>query len=127
MNKSPGHQQWPNHKIRESHLGQRVTVEINGSIVADSRDVIQVDEDGHPARFYFPRSDVQAEVLRRSAAITQCPFKGAAHYYDVQVGDDRFSDAVWTYEAPYDEHRELKDRLAFYDGKIPEIRIRLDA
>lgn len=127
MSKSPGHQQWPDHKVKESHLGQRVTVEINGNIVADSHDVIRVDEDAHPARFYFPRSDVKSDVLQRSTSTTRCPFKGIAHYYDLQLGDDRFRDAIWTYEAPYDEHVELKDRLAFYDDKIPDIRIRLDA
>lgn len=127
MSKSPGHQKWPEHQVRESHLDQRVTVEIDGRLVADSRDVIRVDEDDHPARYYFPRSDVKPDVLQRSASTTQCPFKGSAHYYDVRLGDDRFRDAIWTYEALYDEHAALKDRLAFYDDKIPQIRIRLDA
>jgi uncharacterized protein (DUF427 family) len=72
MSKSPGHRKWPEHKVEEKHLGQRMKVD--GELIADSSDVIRVD-------------------------------------------------AVWTYEDPYEEHRSLKDRLAFYDDKIREIHL----
>ena len=32
MKKSPGHQKWPNHKIKEEHIGKKVTVEVDGDI-----------------------------------------------------------------------------------------------
>lgn len=123
MSQSPGHQKWPTHEIREERVPQRVKVEVRGDVVADSSDVIRVDEDRHPARYYFPRADVRMDALVRSNTTTECPFKGVAHYFDLKIGEKTFADAVWTYEEPYDEHRQLKDRVAFYDERIPELRI----
>ena len=129
MSKSPGHQKWPEHKVIESPVGNRVTVEVNGQILADSSNVIRVDEDGSPARYYFPRNDVSMDKLQRTATTSQCPFKGTAHYFSLSTdsasGGSKLDDAVWTYEEPFDEHQALKERLAFYDDKYRNIHVRL--
>jgi uncharacterized protein (DUF427 family) len=121
--KSPGHQQHPEHKVLAKKLEQRITVEIGGDLIADSRHVLEVDEDGYPPRYYFPRSDVRMDKLARSETTSQCPFKGTAHYFGVRAGGRTLSDAVWTYEDPYEEHQDLKERVAFWDEKVPEIAI----
>ena len=129
MSKSPGHQKWPDHKVIERPVGERVTVELDGQILADSRDVIRVDEDGSPARYYFPRSDVRMDKLAPTATTSQCPFKGTAHYFSLAMdgggNGGRLEDAVWTYDQPFDEHRALKDRVAFYDDKYRNIHVRV--
>lgn len=123
MGRSPGHQQWPNHKVRETHLHQRVTVELNGQLIADSADVVRVDEDGSPPRYYFPRADVRMDRLERTATSTECPFKGTAHYFSLRSDGRILKDAVWSYEQPYEEHRALTARLAFYDDRYRDIHV----
>jgi len=63
MSKSPAHQKWPDHKVEEKRLAQRIRLETDGEVIAESSDVIRVDEDGYPARYYFPRSDVRMDKL----------------------------------------------------------------
>jgi uncharacterized protein (DUF427 family) len=103
-------------------------VELEGQVVADSSNVVRVDEDGSPARYYFPRGDVSMGKLQRTATTSQCPFKGTAHYFSLAMtaGKDggRLEDAVWSYEEPFDEHQALKDKLAFYDDKYRNIHVR---
>jgi uncharacterized protein (DUF427 family) len=124
---SPGHKKWPEHKVQEQHSPKRVKVEINGEVIADSRDVIEVMEDDHPRRFYFPRGDVKMNLLERSETTSECPFKGHANYYNVRSDGQRLQDAVWTYEEPFDEHRDLKERVAFWDDKVPGVSIQASA
>ncbi len=121
--KSPGHKEHPEHKVEEKHLREPIKVKVNDELLAEANDVIEVDEDGYPPRLYFRRSDVKMDKLVPSDTTTKCPFKGEAHYFSVNTGGRTLRDAVWTYEDPYEEHADLKDRVAFYTEKAPEISI----
>ena len=121
--KSPGHQQYPEHQVREQRVSQVVKVRFNGVTIAESEDVIQVDETRAPVRYYFPRSDVRMETLLPSDTTSECPFKGHATYFDLEAEGQRLKDAVWTYNEPYDEHADLAQRVAFYDDKHPDIKV----
>jgi len=125
--KSPGHQQRPDHKVAEQRVAEKVEAEMAGQVLADSQDVIQVAEDGNPARLYFPRSAVAMDKLEPSITTTRCPFKGTARYFNLKVDGRTLPDAAWSYEEPYEEHQSLKDRIAFYDDKYKDIHVRTSA
>jgi uncharacterized protein (DUF427 family) len=125
MTQAPGYRTHPDHRITEEPVSQRVTVAIRGELVASSSRAVRVQEDRHPARYYFPRDDVKMDRLERTATTSRCPFKGTASYFALSVDGQKLPDAVWSYEAPYEEHSELRGRLAFYDDKYPEIEVRV--
>ena len=125
MAKAPGYQKNPQHRISTLPAEQRVRVYAGERLVAESNDVLRVDEQGHPLRQYFPRAAVHTDLLERSDTTTTCPFMGRATYYTLDIGGKKLKDAVWSYEDPYEEHQILRQRLAFYTEKFPELEIRV--
>ena len=59
---------------------------------APTEDVI-----GLEGNAYFPPSSVAVGALRNSPTPYTCPWKGAAQYHDVLVGDTTLEDAAWSY------------------------------
>ena len=125
MSQSPGHASHPEHHVDESRVPQVVKVRLEGLTIAESEDVVRVDEDENPPRYYFPRSDVRMETLNPSDTRTDCPFKGQASYFDVNAEGNHLKDAVWSYESPYDEHADLAQRVAFDSEKFPVIHVQV--
>ena len=121
--KAPGHEKWPDHQVKESRVDGAAEVRVGPEVIADSRDVVRVEEDGSPPRLYFPRDSVAMQKLEPSNTTTYCPFKGTARYFTLNINGKRMQDAVWSYEEPFEEHQVLKDRVAFYEEKFPDIRV----
>ena len=105
------------HPITIDPTGKRVVVRVNGEIVADSNDALQLQESTYPAVQYIPIADVKQETLTRTDTSTYCPFKGEAGYYSVTTGGQTVDDAIWFYEQPYPAVAEIAGHVAFYPDK----------
>lgn len=127
MATAPGYRTHPEHQIEERRVTEPITVAIDDVVVAQSRDVVRVDEAGHPVRYYFPRRDVRMDLLERTDTSTRCPFKGVASYFTLNIAGRTLTDALWSYEDPYDEHAALRGRVAFYLEKFPELEVSMMA
>jgi uncharacterized protein (DUF427 family) len=105
------------HPITIDPTGKRVVVRINGDIVADTNQALQLQESTYPAVQYIPFSDVVQDVLTRTDTSTYCPFKGEAGYYSVTTGGGTVDDAIWFYEQPYPAVAGIAGHVAFYPDK----------
>jgi uncharacterized protein (DUF427 family) len=117
----------PDHPISIEHNPRRVVVSVAGRVIADTREALTLRETHYPAVHYIPRKDVDMTLLERTAHATYCPYKGDCGYFSVPSGGERAINAVWTYEAPYDAVRAIKDHLAFYPDRVDAIEERSES
>jgi uncharacterized protein (DUF427 family) len=107
------------HPITVEPTGRRVTVRVNGEVVAETDDALTLQESTYPAVQYIPSRDVVQSVLRASDTTTYCPFKGDAGYFHiVTAAGDTVEDAIWTYEQPYPAVAPIAGHVAFYADKV---------
>ena len=117
----PGHTRAPAHRIAFVPRHARVTVAAGGMPIAATTDVVALEEDGYPTRYYLARDGVDMTRVRKSGKTTYCPFKGLATYYVIHGPDGEVRDAVWSYEQPFREAELVRDRLAFDAGRVDEV------
>jgi uncharacterized protein (DUF427 family) len=101
-----------------------VLVRVAGTLLADTRDALILQEASYPAVHYVPRKDVDMNLLQRTDHATYCPYKGDCSYYSIPLGGERSVNAVWTYESPYPAVAQIKDYLAFYPNRVDAIEER---
>ena len=114
----------PDHPIAIERSPNRVVVRVAGRVVADTSEALTLREASYPAIQYVPRKDVNMMLLERTEHATYCPYKGDCAYFSIPLGGDRSTNAVWTYEAPYEAVSPIKDHLAFYPDRVDAIEER---
>jgi uncharacterized protein (DUF427 family) len=97
---------------------RHVRVEIDGVTVADSVRPHLLFETGLPTRYYLPKTDVRLDLLEQSDTVTYCPYKGAAEYWSLRVGDQVHQDILWGYRTPLPESQKVAGLVAFLDERV---------
>jgi len=112
------HARDPHTRVDVVESTRHVQIVVDGVTVADTTRPFLLFETNLPTRYYIPREDVRMELLTPSDSHTQCPYKGIASYYSVNVGDRTLHDLAWYYPDPIAEQPKIKDLLAFYNEKV---------
>ncbi|MEV4566737.1 DUF427 domain-containing protein [Nonomuraea sp. NPDC049419] len=93
---------------------RHVRIEVDGVTVADSHSPRLLFETGLPTRYYLPKTDVRLDLLEPTDTVTNCPYKGTAHYWSVNGKKD----LAWSYRTPLPESEKVAGLVAFYDEKL---------
>ncbi|MFF7153901.1 DUF427 domain-containing protein [Streptomyces sp. NPDC008139] len=112
--KTPG----PDHPITVEPNPERIVVRAAGKVIADTTHALTLREADYPPVQYIPLADVEAGALRPTESRTYCPYKGDASYYSLVTADGEITDAVWTYEKPYDAVGTIAGHVAFYPQHV---------
>ncbi len=83
----------------------------SGTVLAESGDTVVVE-----GNHYFPADSLKKECFKPSRTRSDCPWKGTASYYHIEVEGKRNEDAAWYYPKPKDAAVQLKGRVAFWKG-----------
>lgn len=81
------------------------------TILAESENT-SIVENNH----YFPPESLNRKFFEPSDTTSDCPWKGRANYYHIQIGEDTNRDAAWFYPQPKDAAKEIKNHVAFWKG-----------
>ena len=112
------HPRDPYTRVDTVHSSRHVRVEVDGEVVAETNRPVLLYETGLPTRYYIPKLDVRMDLLEATQTVTHCPYKGAASYWSLRVGDKTYRDFVWAYPQPIPEIPKIENLLCFYNEKV---------
>ncbi len=112
------HPRDPYTRVDTVHSSRHVRVEVDGQVVAETRRPVLLYETGLPTRYYIPKLDVRMDLLEATDTLTHCPYKGAASYWSLRVGEKTYRDFIWAYPRPIPEIPKIENLLCFYNEKV---------
>jgi uncharacterized protein (DUF427 family) len=97
---------------------RHVRVEIDGTVVAESKRPSLLFETSLPVRYYLPKEDVDMSYLEPTDTRSRCPYKGIARYWSVRVGNNAHEDIAWSYPEPIPENPKIKGLVCFFNERV---------
>jgi len=114
-----GHPRNPYSRVDALRSHRHVCVELDGTVLADTRSPVLLFETGLPTRYYIDPTDVFFQHLEPTSTQTLCPYKGTTSgYWSVRVGDTVYPDLAWTYHYPLPAVAPIAGLVAFYNEKL---------
>ncbi len=113
-----GHPHDPFKRIDVLRSNRHVRVRVGGVNVAESSRPTMLVETSLPVRWYLPRDDVRTDLLRATNFTTECPFKGHASYWTLELGDQVHDGIVWSYETPIPAAEGVTGLMCFYNDRV---------
>jgi len=81
----------------------------NNTIIAESDETVVI-ENNH----YFPHESIKDEYFKTSETQTNCPWKGVASYFTIDVDGKENVDAAWYYPEVSALAKGIKNHVAFW-------------
>jgi uncharacterized protein (DUF427 family) len=106
----------PDYRVDILARRNRVTVTVDGEVLADSERTLLVDEQDHGLVFYFPPEDVRLERFVPDGRTSHCPYKGTATYRRCEGPDGPV--LSWSYEDPHPQVARLAGYCAFFQDAV---------
>ena len=117
--RAPGYREYPDHRVAFVPSARRVRVTHGQLVIAETDDIIVVEEGNYPARHYIAREDIEMSLLQLVAGkSTFCPFKGRTAYYTLRTEGVEVTDVAWSYTQTYREAESIRDRICFDGTKV---------
>lgn len=88
---------------------QLITASWNGTTLAESERAVRIE-----GNWYFPRGDVQMDLLESNPMTSRCWWKGKASWFDVQLADGALPMTAWSYEQPWPLAHRIEGHVAFW-------------
>ena len=112
------HPRDPHKRVDAMPSSRHVQVEIDGTLVADTRRPVLLFETALPTRYYIPRQDVRLDLLKPTDHHTGCPYKGTAEYWSWRGDADVPPNLVWSYPEPLPAVGPIRGLLAFFNEAV---------
>ena len=82
----------------------------NNEIIAEAEQTLMVE-----GKHYFPQQGVKLEYLSPSDYCVECPVKGLAKYYSLEVAGKDLVNGAWYYPNPKEAAVQITGYIAFSD------------